>query len=250
MAPLIAQLAPALTVLSVISLVFYAVIYTAVLRSILRPADRAYAYLRLSMDEVRQFGLAVIIFAAMFVYAFSLSLVSQVMIIAASSLGQAALLVQTLVIMALIAGFIYPAVRLSLAPAMTFADGRITLFRSLPLTEKQFWPMLGAYGLAIALTVVVGLLAMVVFVFAAGALDAAANGLSNIPALLGLMQSDQMSLATLLTPIGVAKVVFNGLLTTLIYVIAFAPGAAIFRALSGRVGAPIAGAAKVGQPWG
>jgi len=249
--PLMAKLAPLFTLVLALTLVFYAVVYTAVLRSVLRPADRAYAYLRLSMDEVRQFALAVIIFVAISIYAFVLSLVSQLLIMAAGALGPAAVLVQMLVILALVGGFLYPAVRLSLAPAMTFVEGRIVLFRSLPVTDKQFTPMLGAYVLAGLLTLVVGLLAAVVFVFVVGAIGAAQGGLSNLPALFGVTQPDAMTVASFLTPIGVAKLAFNALLSTLVYIILFAPAAAIFRDLTGRAGAPAAAAVgKPSQPWG
>jgi hypothetical protein len=240
MLPLMAQIAPMLALMVVVSLLFYAVIYTAVLRAILRPTDRAFFYLRLSIDEVRQFGLAVIIFAVFLVYVFVLEIISAVLIAASKSLGQASLLAQILVILALIVAFVYPAVRLSLAPAMTFAEGRITLFRSLPVTKQQFWPMMGTYVLAMILTLVVSLLAAVMFVFVVGAIGAAQGGLSNVPALFGVMQPDDMSLKAFLTPMGIAKLVFNALLSTLVYVILFAPAGAIFRELTSRAGGPSA----------
>lgn len=251
MMPLMAQLAPALTVMLVVSLIFYAVLYTAVLRAILRPADRAYFYLCLGMDEVRQFALAALVFALFLGYVFLIEMVSALLIAAAKGLGPAAVPAQILVIVALVVAFIYPAVRLSVAPAMTFADGRLTLFRALPVTKGQFWPMLGSFGLALVLTLVVSLLAAVVFVFVVGAIGAAQGGLSNLPALFGMMQPDEMSVQAMLTPIGIAKLVFNALLSTLVYVILFAPAAAIFRDLTGRVGAPMGAAtAKAGKPWG
>ena len=252
MLPLMSKISPMLAVMVIISLLFYAVIYTAVLRAILRPADRSFFYLRLSIDEARQFGLAVIIFVLFLFYVSVLEMVSSVLVTAAKGLGQVGLLAQILVILALIVALVYPAVRLSLAPAMTFAEGRITLFRSLPVTKQQFWPMMGSYVLALVLTLVVSLLAAVVFVFVVGAIGAAQGGLSNVPALFGVMQPDEMKLKAFFTPIGIAKLVFDALLSTLVYVILFAPGAAIFRELSGRVDAQISApaATKPGQPWG
>ena len=89
--PLTAQLAPAGFAILILSLIFYSVVYTAVLRAILRPADQAFAYLRLSVEELRQFGLAAIIFALCFVYANLLGIASIVLIQAANGLGQGAL---------------------------------------------------------------------------------------------------------------------------------------------------------------
>jgi hypothetical protein len=111
--------------------------------------------------------------------------------------------------------------------------------------------MLGAYLMAGVLTLVVGMLAAVVFVFVVGAIGAAQHGLSNLPALFGMMQSDAVSFASFFTPMGVAKLVFNALLSTLVYIILFAPAAAIFRDLSSGVAAPApASAASPSQPWG
>jgi hypothetical protein len=250
--PMVQQLMPAVSIVALVSLVFYAVIYTAVLRAILRPADRRFAYLRLSMDEARQFGLAVIGFLLFLAYIFVASIVSGLLIGVSSALGPAGAVVQIVVILALVAAFVYPLVRLSLAPAMTFADGRITLFRSLPVTKGQFWSVFGAYVLALVLTVVVCLLAAVVFMFVMGAIGIAQGGLAALPAMMGAMQPDDMTLKGFLAPMRLANLVFSAILGTLAYLIMFAPAAAIFRELTGRVGAPTATAAapKPGQPWG
>ncbi len=247
--PLTAALAPAGFAILILSLVFYAVVYTAVLRAILRPADKAFAYLRLSLEELRQFGLALIIFGLCFVYAIVVELLSILLIMGAERLGPGALPVQILVILGVVAAFIYPAVRFSMAPAMTFADGRISLLRALPVSKGQFWPMFGAYALAFVLTVVVGLLAMVIFTFAVGAVGMAQGGMNALPGLFGMMKSSDMSVAGLLSPLRLANLIFGSLLATLAYLIMFAPAAAIFRDLTGRI-APPPVAAKPGQPWG
>jgi hypothetical protein len=250
--PLAQQLTPTFLLVFLVSLIFYSILYTALLRAVLRPADKAFAYLRLSMDEVRQLVLSLIFFVLFLVYALVLSVISGILIALTSGLGQARLLLQILAILALIAGFAYPAVRLSLAPAMTFADGRITLFRSLPLTKQQFWSMAGAYVLGIVLTVVVFLLGAVVFTFVSGALAMAEGGLGALPVALGAMQPADMTLSGFLSPGRIPSLVFGALLGTLGYAILFAPGAVIFRELTGRVGAPTVStaSAKPGKPWG
>ena len=246
---LTSQLAPAGFAILIITLVFYAVVYTAVLRAILRPADKGFAYLRLSIEELRQFGVALILFALGFVYAIVVEIVSIILIYGTQHLGQGALPVQILVILAVLAAFVYPAVRLSLAPAMTFAEGRMSLFRALPLSRGRFWAMFGAYVLALVLTLVVGLLAVVIFTFAVGAIGVAQGGVNALPALLGMMKTSDTTLTGVFSPLRLANLVFGALISTLAYLIMFAPAAAIFRDLTGRVGAP-ASAAKPGQPWG
>jgi hypothetical protein len=250
--PLMAQLWPSFSVLFVLSLIFYAVLYTAVLRAILRPADKAFFYLRVSMEEARQFGLAVIIFFLFLAYVFVISIVSSVLIQLASSMGQAGTLVDIILIIAVLSAFVYPVVRLSLAPAMTFADGRISLFRSAPVTRGQFWSIFGTYVLAVVLAVVVFALGAVIFTLLLGAIGMAqGNGLSALPALLGSMRPDEMTLKTFMAPLRLLNTAFGAILMTLAYLIVFAPAAAIFRDLTGRVGAPApAAVAKPGQPWG
>jgi hypothetical protein len=248
--PLLVQLAPGLLLMTALSLIFYAVAYTAVMRAILRPADKAFFYLRLSADELRQLGLSLVLFVLFFFYAMVIEIASSLLMILSKSLGPAALPVDILIFLAVAAAFVYPAVRLSIAPAMTFADGKITLFRALPLTRGQFWPMFGAYVLALISAMIIGLIAMTIFLLLAGAIGAAqGGGAASLPSVMRMLQADQMSLASLATPLGETKLVFSALLYTLGYVILSAPAAAIFRELTGRVGAP-AHKPIPGQPWG
>jgi hypothetical protein len=76
----------------------------------------------------------------------------------------------------------------------------------------------------------------------------AQGGLAALPALLGAMQPGDMTLKGFLSPLRLTNLAFSALLGTLAYLIMLAPAAAIFRDLTGRVGAPMA--AKAGQPWG
>jgi hypothetical protein len=77
----------------------------------------------------------------------------------------------------------------------------------------------------------------------------AQGGVSALPMLMGAMQADDMTLKGFLAPLRLVNLVFSAFLGTLAYLIMFAPAAAIFRELTGRVGAP-AHAPKPGQPWG
>jgi hypothetical protein len=249
---LIGQAAPAMLLLAAFGVVFYAVAYTAVLRAVLRPADRAFFYLRLSMDEVRQLGLALFVAAVFFLYVMAIELISIILIALAKALGPAALPVQILLVLGVLAAFVYPAVRLSLAPSLTFVDGRISLFRSFPLTKGQFWPLAGTYVLSLILAVVVAILGMVIFVLVVLALGSAEGGVASVPKVLqNLLQAQTMSLGDMATPLGAAKLVFGAALNTLGYVIMFSPAVAAFRSITGRLATPVAPvAATSGRPWG
>jgi hypothetical protein len=250
LAQVIQQSLPSTLVIFLISLVFYSIMYAALLRAILRPADKALAYLRLSRDELRQLALSLILMALFTVYALLLSLLSGLLIALASGLGSGALPVQILIIFGLIAAFVYPAVRLSLAPAMTFVDGRITVFRSLAVTKGQFWSIAGSYGLALVLMVVVFLLAAVVFTFVSGAIVMAQHGVSALPDALQAMQPADFTLQGFLAPARIPNLIFGALLGTLAYLIMAGPAPVILRDLTGRIGTPTAPSAEPGKPWG
>jgi hypothetical protein len=247
--PLLGQLAPAVLGVLALGLVFHAVFYTAMLRAILRPGDRAFAAIRLSIDELRQFALAVVLVVLFVVYAFIAEVIAIVLIALAKGLGGAALPIDILIVLALIAAVVYPAIRLSVAPAMTFADGRISILRALPVTRGRFWPMFGTYVLAMVLTLVVVILLGVIFALAIGAVGLAQGGMTAATQMFGIMQASDMTLASVLSPLRLVSLGFNAVLSTLGYLILLAPAAAIFRELTGRVGAP-ATAPKPGQPWG
>ena len=140
----------------------------------------------------------------------------------------------------MVCALIYPAIRLSLAPAMTFADGRISLFRSWALTKGRFWPLFGAYLMAVLLALAVAVLSGVIFTlvgfFAAGG------------SLERAMKTDASSLQSYFTPVTLVYLVFAGVVTALVRAITAAPIAAAFRQISGRVGAPRA-APTGSSPW-
>jgi len=149
-----AKLAPLIALGVLASLVLGAIFGAAVNRSVLRPQEFRFGYLRLGMAELRQLVVSV----AFSLLYFVVSLVAIVVIgaIAAFVPDGAALLVVVLCLAAL-AGALYLAVRFSVAPAQTFDEGRINLVGSWSLTRGSFWPLLGAYCLAIALVLGVSL---------------------------------------------------------------------------------------------
>lgn len=226
----VARLAPRLLAFSAVILVIQIIRTTAVLRAVLRPADQAFGYLRLSMDEVRQLGLTLLIFVCVLAYAFLVSLVASlvlsIVIRLAGGGGGGGAVGGALAFLIVALAFVYPTVRLSLAPPMTFADARLSVRRAWALSAGLFWPMLGAYAIATLLALAVAVLG------------------ATISMVASTLTSGQAGTTFLVV------VVLNSLISALFGVIVTAPAASIFRQLTGRVGAPIEAAPEPGSPWG
>ncbi|MGH1560030.1 hypothetical protein ACRAWD_24825 [Caulobacter segnis] len=76
---------------------------------------------------------------------------------------------------------------LSLSSAATFDAGKVVFFRSMPLTKGRFWPLLGAYFLAVVMCLIVFLLLFTI-------ISAVATVISgDISAAGKLMQADSSS---------------------------------------------------------
>lgn len=176
-------------------LVYYAVLHAAVNRLMLRPSDKRLAYFALGADELRQLALMILMTLVFFgVYLLGvIGIVIEAGLLTAISKSLAPLGL-TIGFIVLISVMVVLAVRLSLASAQTFATRRINLFGSWALTRGQFWPMLGAYVLAIILAIIT-----YTAVFAILALIAVLVG-GGFGVMGRIFQPDFTSLKTLYTP--------------------------------------------------
>jgi len=234
---LFAQVLPALTGLAAVTLVAQMVFSTAVLRAVLRPAEQRFGYLRLSTDEARQLGLALLITVAVIGYSFMVSLASGLLLGLLAAFLPPALLGLLAICIVLVA-FAYPGVRLSLAPAMTLADGRISFLRAWALTKGQFWPLLGAFVLALAIAAVLWLAVTAPI----GLALKLAGGRSDPAVISGFKD--------LAAPLPLLALVVGSLVQALVAAIITAPIASAFRQIAGRVGAPPAARpGATGSPW-
>ena len=233
--PMMLKNLPFLLLFAALGATFTVVMTTAVFRAVLRPAEARLGYVRLSLDEVRQLLLLALIGGCAMIYLFFIGMVTVIIGGIAQGLGGgASVLINVLLSIATLCALAYPTVRLSLAPAMTFADGRISLFRSWALTKDRFWPLLGAYAIAFALAAVVFILSLVIFNLAA--------------TLAGGKPADVTSLRTYFTPFTWVALIFNGAISALVSAITVSPIAAAFRQMSGRVGAAKP-ASSGASPW-
>ena len=156
------HLLPMYAVLIPLSLFINAVIYAAMSRAVLRPAEEEMGYIRFGADEVRQILLIllwVVVVIGAEIGGF-IAVLIPTLILTMVSKGLAALgIVVGLVV---IAGLIYGLVRLSLSSALTFDKRRVDLFGSWGLTKGHFWKMFGAYALVLGLALVICILVAII----------------------------------------------------------------------------------------
>ena len=219
-------LLPLYAVLLPVGLAVQAVLASAVYRAILRPSDTGFGYLRLGQDELRLAFLTLIYFV--------LSLIAVTLVVVVGGIGAGiaySVLGSPLFGVALGLFFLgllfFVAVRLSLAPVMTFAEQKISVFESWKLTKGQFWKLVGAYVLAIASVVVVLVLAMVIFM----AIAAIAAG-GDIASVSKIFAPDLSSVGAYFTIPMIIYTIFGAFLNAFYYAVLVAPAAVVYRELT------------------
>ncbi len=234
---LLRQLVPLYLLMFPLSIAFYAVIYTAINRAVLRPAQDGFGYLRVGVDELRQFGLflltGIVFFAAYIgtiicalLAGFGIALLVQLAGNNASMVVTMRVIAVAVPIILSVCAWIYVATRLSLASPLTFDTKKVNLFGSWRITRGQFWAMFGTYVLTAVLALVVGLLGMIVLLACAAIAAGGLNGFAFI------FRPDMSSLSAYLTPARIVYLVLAGALYALIWPVFLAPRAAIYKALT------------------
>lgn len=209
-----------------LGLLFSAVISTAIARSVIRPEDRKFGYMRLGKDELRVLGASLIVALAMFGVTFvGFMLVSLVAALAAAA--PALWLAVVLLALAVLAVAIWLSVRLSLVVPATFSEGRIAVKSAFAMTAKKvFWPLLGMAVIAGVMAMLVGLLGSAV----AAPLSLMVGGAERM---IGMEGASVPSLLSALGPMLAVSLVVNAVMTAAQIVIMYAPFSAAYLQLKG-----------------
>jgi hypothetical protein len=208
-----------------LSLLLTAVLNTAVARSVLRPGEKAWGYLRLGSDELRvlavTFLLGIVLFAATFLLFIVVGVAAGIASQAGTGLG---ILVGVLLGLGAAAALIWLAVRLSLAVPITFHEKRIALFDSFGLTKGRTLPLLGMAVIAIIMSFLVSILGTII----ALPVTLATGGLNQLATM------DGQSTAQILQAAGpglIAWGVVNAIFSALQLAVIYAPFSAAYRDL-------------------
>ncbi len=230
MLALMSQIAPAYGAVLAVSLALYAVLFAGMNRAVLRPQERGFGYLRLGRQELRQFGLFIVLFAIVVGIYLALAIVATILgVVVVTVAGPAAAFsaILSVFVVTFFPALVFVWVRLSLASPLAFDRGRIDLAAAWKMSRGRFWPMFGSYLIAFVLSIVVLVLTLAIAV----AVVAVVGG--GLGALGAVMQEDFSSPATVLSPARLAYAAVTSVGQALTWPITLAPPAAIYRALGG-----------------
>ena len=215
---------------AVYSLVIYSILLTGVNRLVLRPQDSGSAYLRIGADELRQAAVLILVNLILLAAYFGLVIVAGVVIGIGVAIGGAPIgvILGVVLFAGVLAAMLFLAVRLSFAGVLTFDTRKVSIRDSWALTKGQFWPLFGAYFVALVLAVVVYALLLVIIAVVGATLG---GGLS---AMADAFNPDMSSLQSFFTPAGIVRTAFSGVLSILVLLIVFAPAPTIYAQLKGR----------------
>lgn len=215
------------------SLALSAVVLAAVNRLVLRHETKGFFYLGFGMAELRQVGVGILMYLTMMGVLLVGALVTGFM---GAMGGVTGAFLALLSAVGTVGAIAFLMVRLSFASPATFEAGKIMFLRSMPLTKGSFWPLLGAYVLAMIMAFIVFLLLTAIITGAAALIS------GDIGVSAKMLRADTTSLKAYFSPLGIAQSLFSGVLAVLINMTVFGPAPSIYKELKGREGAsPVPG---------
>lgn len=211
------------------SIIVGSVIYGAVNRAVLRPAESAFGYLRFGADELRIIAVSILLCLLFVALVIGLGLVVGIVAGVLSAVaGDVAAWITIPAVIAMYGAMIWAAVRFSLAIPITVAERRIAVFDSWRMTRGNFWSLFGMMLLSAVMAMVVyflfAIVAAPIFYFALG-------GFGNLQALDGMAP---MEIMTTMAPFAIAALVFYAVVSAIMAAIMYAPYASAYLGLTGR----------------
>ncbi|GAW40811.1 hypothetical protein SH203_01211 [Brevundimonas sp. SH203] len=208
-----------------LGLVIGAVLSAAVARSVLRPNESRWGYLRLGMDELR----VLLVSLAISLIVGLTSGVAMMAVGVAMGVGVASgqpllILLAVLLIFAVFALVVWLAIKFSLAVPMTVDRRKIVILESFSATRGHFWSLLGMAVIAVIMSLIVSILGMII----SAAADLATGGVQ------GLARYADMGLGQILIqawPALLITSVVNAFLSALQLAVLYAPFSAAWLAL-------------------
>jgi hypothetical protein len=223
---ILGRVAPGYFLFLAVALGFNSVLGAAMIRAVLRPSESRFGFLRLGADELRQLGLAVVTFLLFFgVYLGLIVAITFLGVIVGLGLKVTAGAAIVFGILIVLVAMAFLAVRLSLAPALTFDTRRINLLGSWAMTRGRFWRLFGTYALTFALAAMVFVLSNLVVV----ALGVVLSG-GNMAA--STVMPDMTSLRAYFTPFRLIQTVLTAGVSALVWPVLFTPPTAIYQSLA------------------
>lgn len=224
----------ALTILSpllLFSLLVQCMMAAAIYRMLLQGAAGGVRLFRVGGTELRLMALA-LIYVVLFAFLFAGAvLFSVLMATLASVLGQAAMVfIGTVAWVFSLGVIVWVAVRMSLAPVITFERNKLAILDSWSVTRGQFWRLTGAYILAVSCILVVALLALMIFLPVAGIVLLVSGG--SVRDVGQIIQPAEATLSAYFQPLRIAYMALSSVFNALWYAVIAAPGAYAYRALS------------------
>ncbi|MDB5451996.1 MAG: hypothetical protein JWO33_574 [Caulobacteraceae bacterium] len=213
------------------SLVLYAMLYGAIFRAVLRPAENRWGYLRLGRDELLM-GLLIAIFYVGFIAVLAMAIFVAVLLTAGAAIASpgAGMIVGLILTLALVAGFIWLAARLSMVLPMSFDEKRIRVAEAWALTRGHTRSLLLLAVLLVLLGVAV---ALVLFALVGAAVTAFVASFSDAQAMQTFFTQPTQDVIRELTPWGLAAAALSAVVSTFGMVIFTAPWAEAYRQITG-----------------
>ena len=204
------------------------VLSAAVARSVLRPEESRWGYVRVGMDEARVLVVSLLVSLIVGLA----SGVGMALVGAAIGFGSASgqpllILAGVLLVFAVFALIVWLAIKFSLAVAMTVDRRKITLFESFTATKGHFWALLGMAVIAVIMSLIVSILGMII----GAATDLMTGGIQTLARFDGV---GTMQILAQAWPAILVSSVVNALMSALQLAVLYAPFSAAWAALKPR----------------